>query len=252
MGKRDAAILDILTKEKKIEVSSLAATLGVSNVTMRKDLDALEAKGVIQREHGYALLGNPDDINGRLAFHYETKVAIAKKAAELVTNGDTIMIESGSCCALLAKVVVETKRDVTIVTNSAFIAAYVRENPNANCILLGGSYQNDAQVLVGPMVRACAESFLVERLFIGADGWIDEGGFTNSDHLRAEAVRDMAAQAEGVVVLTESDKFGRRGVVPLRLGKKPLTVITDDALDVTGRKALVSHGVKLLEVPQQG
>ena len=252
MGKRDAAILARLTAERRVEVSTLAEALGVSNVTMRKDLDSLESRGIIQREHGFALLGSPDDINGRLAYHYETKLAIARRAAELVSDGETIMVESGSCCALLAKVVTETRHDVTIVTNSAFIAGYVRDDPGANCILLGGSYQNDAQVMVGPMVRACAEGFLVERLFVGTDGWTEASGFTNADHLRAEAVRDMAAQAEGVVVLTESEKFTRHGVVPLRLGERPVTVITDDAITPEAATALGRRGVELIEVKKQG
>lgn len=252
MAKRDAAILAMLTKDGRLEVSALAEALGVSSVTMRKDLDSLEARGIIQREHGYALLGSPDDINGRLAYHYETKLAIARRAAELVSDGETIMVESGSCCALLAKVVAATKHDVTIVTNSAFIAGYVRDDPGASCILLGGSYQNDAQVTVGPLVRACAEGFLVERLFIGTDGWTERSGFTNADHLRAEAVRDMAAQAEHVVVLTESEKFSRHGVVPLHLEARPVVVITDDAVTRETAASLERHGVELVEVRKKG
>ena len=102
MKNRGNKILELLTKDNKIEVSHLAEELGVSQVTMRKDLDTLESKGVIKREHGFALLCSTDDINGRIAYHYEEKRKIAQKAAGLVSNGDTIMIENGSCCALLA------------------------------------------------------------------------------------------------------------------------------------------------------
>lgn len=98
MKDRYNKILELLTKENKIEVNELSQILGVSNVTIRKDLDALEEKGIIKRGHGYAILANKDDINGRLAYHYEIKKRIAKKAAELIHDGDTIMIESGSCC----------------------------------------------------------------------------------------------------------------------------------------------------------
>ena len=102
MKNRGNKILELLTKDNKIEVSHLAEELGVSQVTMRKDLDTLESKGVIKREHGFALLCSTDDINGRIAYHYEEKRKIAQKAVGLVSNGDTIMIENGSCCALLA------------------------------------------------------------------------------------------------------------------------------------------------------
>ena len=88
MKDRYNKILELLTKEKKIEVNELSQILGVSNVTIRKDLDALEEKGIIKRGHGYAILANKDDINGRLAYHYETKKRIAQKAAELIHDGE--------------------------------------------------------------------------------------------------------------------------------------------------------------------
>lgn len=110
MKNRSNKILELLTQENKLEVSLLAEKLGVSQVTIRKDLDALEEKGIIKREHGFALLRSADDINGRIAYHYETKWEIAKKAAELVSSGDTIMIESGSCCALLADALTVSKK----------------------------------------------------------------------------------------------------------------------------------------------
>ena len=93
---RETLILELLAAENKLEVSVLAEQVGVSQVTMRKDLDELERRGIIIREHGYALLRSSDDIQSRIAYHYEEKRRIAERAAELVENGDTIMIESGS------------------------------------------------------------------------------------------------------------------------------------------------------------
>ena len=123
---RTNRILDLLIKEKKLEVAELSAHLGVSQVTVRKDLDAMEALGLIKREHGFAVLSHTDDIKGRLAYHYEEKRKIALRAAELVKDGETIMIESGSCCALLAAALTEIRSDLTMITNSAFIADYIR------------------------------------------------------------------------------------------------------------------------------
>ena len=71
MSKRDGKILEIVTAKKRVDVTSLAERLGVSAVTMRKDLDALQSKGLVVREHGYAMLANPNDVGGRLAYHYE-------------------------------------------------------------------------------------------------------------------------------------------------------------------------------------
>lgn len=249
---RETQILELLTAENKLEVSALAQQVGVSQVTMRKDLDELERRGIIIREHGYALLRSADDLQSRIAYHYEDKRRIAQQAAELVENGDTIMIESGSCCALLADVLAERRKDLTIITNSAFIAAYIRGKCSFQIILLGGIYQPDAQVMVGPMVRLCAEGFFVSHFFIGVDGYSDRTGFTNQDHMRAAAVRDMAQQAEKVVVLTESEKFSRRGVVPLNLPQtappQPRIVVTNRSIPVESLASLQRKGVETILV----
>lgn len=244
MGERERRILEILLSEKRAEVSALARLLGVSQVTVRKDLDALERRGVILRGHGCALLRSADDMSGRLAYHYEEKLLIARAAARLVSAGETVMIESGSCCALLAEEL--AAKSVSVITNSAFIASRVRALPGAKVVLLGGAYQNDSEVTVGPLVAQCAAGLLVDRLFIGADGYSPGAGFTNADHMRAQAVRDMARQAAGVVVLTESEKFSRRGVVPLRLENRVRAVITDAGIPPDARRALEEEGIQLI------
>lgn len=247
MGKRDSQILEVMTTKGRIEVSTLAEMLGVSSVTMRKDLDSLEQRGVILREHGYAVLASIDNIQGRLAYHYQTKLAIAKSAAELVSDGETVMIESGSCCCLLARRLAEIRRDVTIITNSVFIAAYVRDIPSAQVILLGGDYQRDAQVTVGPLMRRCASGFHVRSLFIGTDGYKPDQGFYNADHLRAEAVRAMADQVDRVIVLTESEKFSRHGVAPMDINSQIELVITDDGITAEQRASLEAAGIQILK-----
>ncbi len=246
MKDRSNKILELLIQENKAEVSFLSEKLGVSQVTIRKDLDSLEQRGIIKREHGFALLRSTDDINGRIAYHYEEKREIAQKAAALVSNGDTILIESGSCCALLADALANSKKDLTIITNSAFIAGYIREKSNFQIILLGGIYQQDSQVMVGPMILQCVENFLVDFFFIGTDGYDKRAGFTNRDQMRAQAVRDMARQANHIVVLTESDKFSKHGVVPLNLKNKVKTVITDNHLSAETKADLESKGIRII------
>lgn len=243
---RTSQILNLLVKEKKLEVAQLSAHLGVSQVTVRKDLDAMEAQGLITREHGFAVLSDTDDIKGRLAYHYEEKKKIALRAAELVSDGESVMIESGSCCALLAATLSELRSSLTIITNSAFIADYIRHSSDFQIILLGGIYQQEAQVMVGPMVRQCAENFWVDRFFIGIDGWSPKAGFTNQDQMRAQAVRDMARQADQVIVLTESDKFAKHGIVPLNLKDQVKTVITDEKIEDRITAELGRCGIEVL------
>ena len=196
MNKRQTKILELLTQNKKVEVTKLSELLGVSQVTIRKDLDALSESGMLIREHGYATLNKSDDMNIRLAYHYEQKQKVAKKAVESIQHGETIMIESGSCCALVA----------------LEIAKYIRKHTAIKIILLGGEYQHESQVMVGPMMRKCAEAFFVDKLFIGTDGFSIDTGFTGNDYMRCEAVKDMARQASHVIIVTESDKFHQKGV----------------------------------------
>lgn len=248
MAKRDTQILELLTRHQRMEVSALAEHLGVSSVTIRKDLDTLEAKGLIRREHGHAIMGSPDDINNRLGFRYDVKRRIADAAAQLVQDGETVMIESGSCCALLAEALAEQQRNVTIVTNSAFIAGYIRKHPAARTVLLGGDYQNESQVMVGSMVKRCAEAFFVDKLFVGTDGFGERTGFTGNDHRRAETVRDLAEQASHVVILTDSSKFGRLGVVSLMPLDWVHRVITDDGMPAGSETFLRGHEVDVIKV----
>lgn len=245
MSKRDAQILELLTTQKKIEVTALAKHFGVSTVTMRKDLDSLQTQGLALREHGYALLANPNDVAGRLAYHYEQKLLIARRAADLVPDGATIMIESGSCCALLARELADTHQGVTIITNSVFISTYVRNSSGVTTILLGGSVQSDSQVTVGPLLRRCAEAFAVEKLFIGADGWLDGVGFTNKDPFRAEAVLAMASSAAQVVILTESEKFRQFSAVPMRFENTSVQLVTDSGIRPEERAAVEKLGIQL-------
>lgn len=230
MNKRQSQILDLLAKNKKMEVTKLSELLNVSQVTIRKDLVILENSGIIVREHGYAKLNESDDINNRLARHYETKQKIAKLAVESIENGETVMIESGSCCALVAMEIARSKKDVTLITNSAFIADYIRKIGSVKVILLGGEYQNESQVMVGPLTRKCVEAFFVDKLFIGTDGFTIETGFTGNDYMRSEAVKDMAKQASQVMIVTDSDKFSQKGVVNLIEIEKIACVYTDDKI----------------------
>jgi DeoR/GlpR family transcriptional regulator of sugar metabolism len=248
MKNRQNKILELLTKQQKIEVSTLSKILEVSQVTIRKDLDALEEKGIIKREHGFALLCSKDDINGRIAYHYETKRKIAMRATDLINDGDTIMVESGSCCTLFTEVLTECKKDLTIITNSAYIANYIRGKSNFQIILLGGIYQQEAQVNVGPMIQQGAENFFVDLYFIGTDGYFSSIGFTNRDQMRAQAVRDMAKQASKVVVLTESEKFSEHGIVPLNLKEKVGIVITDDGIEDIRVSELKEQKIEVITV----
>lgn len=243
MIERHSKILEIVREQTKVEVVKLSELLTVSQVTIRKDLDTLEDQGLIKREHGYALINAKDDISNRLAYHYQIKQKIAECAAEIVQDGETVMIESGSTCCLLANELAQSKKELTIITNSAFIADYIRRYPDNTIILLGGDYQKEAQVMVGPITRQCAMNFHVDKFFVGTDGFRDEIGFTGNNHLRCETVRDLANQAEHVIIVSESEKFEHKGVVSL-IGIDAFSMlITDDRIPKGKEQILIQHNV---------
>jgi DeoR/GlpR family transcriptional regulator of sugar metabolism len=242
----------MVTSRQKLEVSALAELLGVSKVTIRKDLVELEQMGVLRREHGYAVAGAVDDVGRRLAYHYDIKKRIAQTAAQTVADGETVIIESGSCCALLAEELANTKRDVTIITNSTFIANHIRHASHAKIILLGGDYQGESQVVVGPIAAKCAEDFFTDKFFIGADGFTEKFGFTGRDHLRAITVQSIAKQARQVIVLTESEKFFHQGVVGLVRITDISAVYTDDRIPPEAEELLVKNQVTVHKTPAEG
>lgn len=245
MTERQANILRIVNENSRVDVAVLARMLNVSQVTVRKDLDVLEERGLLVREHGYAQACNSDDINKRLAVRYDVKLRIARAAAEIVANGETVMIESGSSCAILAEILANEKKDVTIITNSAFIASHLRDAAASKVVLLGGDYQKESQVMVGPLVRKCAREFYVDKLFMGTDGFIPQAGFTCGDMMRAEAMKNMAESAKHSIILTDSTKFNQQGVVLQCRFENVQMVFTDDGISEQASAILMDHNIAL-------
>ncbi|MGI1770783.1 DeoR/GlpR family DNA-binding transcription regulator [Streptococcus uberis] len=238
-------IIQLVSDHKRIDVNSLSELLGVSKVTVRKDLDKLESKGLLRREHGYAVLNSGDDLNVRLSYNHNVKRKIAEKAAELVQDNDTIMIESGSTCALLAEVLCQTKRNIKIITNSCFIANFLRQYDSCQIILLGGNYQPNSEVTVGPLLKQMVDLFHVDRVFAGTDGFSPEVGFMCKDMMRCEGVQYMADAAEETIILTDSSKFSKSSLVHQLSLDRVSRVITDKELDAENRNLLGSFGIAL-------
>ena len=249
MVDRNTKILEMLATRQRVKVTSLAEELAVSQVTVRKDLDNLEGQGLIRRIHGYASLDGADNVGKRMAYNYSIKRRIAKAAASTVNQGETVMLESGSCCAFLAEELALAHKNVTIITNSAFIANHVRHKPYVNIILLGGFYQPESQVMVGPMTVKCGEIFYSDKFFIGADGFMPNFGFTGRDHMRALTAMDLAGRAKEVFVLTDAAKFLYQGVLGLIPFDKITGVYTDEGIPKEAEETLLKNDISLHKVP---
>lgn len=245
MNQRHTKLIEIVSQYGKIEVNELARLLETSQVTIRKDLDYLSKKSILRRERGYALLKSKDDINYRMAFHYEKKQKIAKAAADLVEDGETIIVESGSICAMFVEQLISIRKSITVITNSSYIANFIKENPDVEIILLGGNYQKHTQATVGPMAKECVKNFHVDKIFVGTDGFSKEAGFTGTDLIRCDTIQAMAACANHTYILTESAKLEHASAITFLQTKDVYELITDKEISPEIKSFLESKQVKI-------
>ena len=245
LNERQNRILVILGKDSQTSVLTLSGILGVSSVTIRQDLNHLEAEGLLKRVHGGAVLKDADDLDNRLGKNYEKKLRIAKKVASLVHEGETILIESGSANVLLARELVKIKK-VTILTTNLYIARQFRKKDQANIVILGGIYQHDSETLVGKITKACIDQVNIDKAFIGIDGYTDENGFMLRDLFRAEISSYIIQKATDLFVVSDSSKFGCIGLTSICSLKDIQHVATDSDLDQEYRHELIEAGIDLI------
>lgn len=244
INKRQSEIVQLVDRERKILVKDLSDRLGVSEVTVRKDLNTLEDYGILVRQHGYALKKDSADITNRLSINYGIKAKIAAKACELIDNNETVIIGSGSTCALLAEEIAKTKPGVTIITNSIYICEHASKIGNNKIVLLGGEYQRDAQVMVGSLVRSSVKQFFVDKIFLGTDGFVKNVGFMGSDSSRTDAVKFMSESANKIIIITDSSKFNKRGLLVQFSQRQVTQIITDSGIDPELIKFFDTCGMK--------
>jgi len=243
MNSRQQHILQVVIDKGRTSVGDLARMTGVSEVTIRQDLNLLEKQSYLRRAHGFAVPLDSDDVETRMLNNYPLKRELAQFAASLVQSGETVFIENGSSNALLARTLAKQK-DVTIITVSSYIAHLLKET-RCEVILLGGIYQKKSESMVGPLTRQFIEQVHFSKAFIGIDGWQPETGFTGRDMMRADVVNAVLAKNSDAIVLTDSSKFG--AVHPYTLG--PIArfsrVITDDGLSGASQLQLEQAGLHI-------
>lgn len=226
MNPRRSAILEHLSKKRHASVQELCEKFGVSMVTMRRDLGDLEKEGFLRRTHGGAVLQESNNIAHRLSINYEKKMDIAKKAASLVEDGETVFLESGSANALLAREL--AGRKVQVVAANLFVARQIKPGDLARVVVLGGIFQPDSESLVGSMARQSLSLTFFSKAFIGTDGFTVESGFTNRDMDRAEIATAAVERCPQSYVLADSAKFGAMGMARI-CGLDDLAGVITDA-----------------------
>ena len=180
-------------------------------------------------------------------FPFSDTSARPRRAASMVSDGETVIVETGSTCSLLARELA-SKRGVTVITNSVFLCNFVRRCPALDVVLLGGSFQHDAEANVGPLTKLGLAQFSVDKCFIGADAISEDKGVSTINLFRAEVARAMAKSAKKMIVLATSDKVGASAVASSFPLASVHTVITDKDLSREGRSLLDGAGVEVITV----
>lgn len=247
MNERQTKIFDIISKTPTVSVKELSLEMKVSEVTIRKDLSSLENEGLLKRTHGGAVQMASNSIEKRIMFRYEEKLKISKEAAKLVNDGETILIESGSTNAVLAKEL-SNKSKIHIITNSLYIAESLKDNKNVKVTLLGGELQVESETMVGPLTKLCLSMIGVNKAFIGMDGFSEKLGFTCGDFSRAEVGKEMCLRAENVIILAESSKFDNVGMTPVVDISKVNMVITNKEISKNKLSILEKNNIKTIIV----
>jgi len=233
-------------EESSVSVSDLSNRLKVTQVTARADLATLEKEGLLVRTHGGAHLGHHPKIFERMQTGSVYKEKIARAAADLIKNGDTVIITSGTTTALIAKYLLG-KRDIHIVTNNTLLLTNVRNNPQVRVTLIGGEFRPEDEGLVGPMALAALDQFHVSRAFIGIDGASLKQGFTAHTLESAVLVHKMAEQADQVVAIAHSGKFGKHGFARILPFGDVDVLVTDRELTGEFETELTSAGVRVVK-----
>ncbi|MEM6313687.1 MAG: DeoR/GlpR family DNA-binding transcription regulator [Planctomycetota bacterium] len=240
VDRRREQLAELLKRERYLRVADVAERLGVSEVTARRDLSALNEQRRVQRTHGGAV--SPDALTYERTFASfgrrrtraaSAKARIAVAAAALVRSGMTLFIDAGTTCFRLAEELRRTPRkNLTIVTQSLAVAAHLAPSEDSSVVLLGGRLLPRQRVVLGPQTVAAARRWSFDLALLGAEAF-DDAGIFNSQEDVAELQRQVMRRASTHAFLMDRTKFGRQSsarVTPWAGVDTLLTDATDDEL----------------------
>jgi len=244
-------ILAAIQRDGRALVTELSHTFGTSSLTIRKDLDLLERRGLVQRTHGGALPVNSNAmadpaLGEKEKQHHKEKLRIAAAAAGMVKKGQCIILDSGSTTTAIARAL-RGFDGLTVVTNAVNIAAELAGS-KVEVLLTGGTLRKNSFSLVGPHTEEFLRGIYADTLFLGVDGFDTAAGLSTPNVLEATVNRAMLKSAHRVVAVCDSSKFGRRSLALIAPVSSINCVITDKALNTSTVEALRSSGVEVLLV----
>jgi DeoR/GlpR family transcriptional regulator of sugar metabolism len=243
-SQRRSVILELVEESGAVKVSELVERLGVSDMTIRRDIERLSSDGLLERVHGGALaLGDSRSseepgFSAKSLLQRAQKQAIARAAARRVEAGSAIGISAGTTTFELARAVKDVPQ-LTVVTNSVPVAQLLHESglPGQTVILTGG-VRTPSDALVGPVAVTALRSLHVDLLFLGAHGVDDRSGLTTPNLVESETNRALVASARHVCVLADSSKWGTVGLSTFADLAEVDLFVTDAGLPGRARESL--------------
>jgi DeoR family transcriptional regulator, aga operon transcriptional repressor len=246
-------LLDLVDQQGQVTVADMVKRFAISAVTIRSDLDALAALGAVVRSHGGAVrrveATQDYPLRTKEALHREEKVRIGKAAAELVQPGETIILDSGTTTAEVARHLKRMKtQPLTVITNALNIAMELADLTGLTLIMIGGLLRPVSCSFVGPQAEAMMNEFHANRLFLAVDGFDLENGPSTPDVLEAQLNNVMIRSAKEVNVVTDFSKLGRRSVSRIGPFDRIRRLITDNRAPKDFTAGLRQRGIEVIEV----
>lgn len=251
IDERRRHILSLVQSQGRVLVGELSRTLGISQITIRKDLEHLQSRGLVQRTHGGALrlqsgaLFDPS-LQEKQKQHSQEKQRIADAAARMVQEGQCVMLDSGTTTTAVAHALKRFSQ-LTLITNAVNIAADLAST-NFEVILIGGTLRKNSFSLVGPLAEDVLEEMHADILFLGVDGFDVETGITTPNFLESRVNRAMVKASRRIVVVCDSTKFNRRSLSRIIPTAAVHSVITDKNLPREAEEALRSQNIEVILV----
>ncbi len=210
VDERRTMIVDEVNRRTSIQVADICERFGVSEVTVRNDLDKLEKSGKLRRTHGGAVsitrtitVSFPDQ---RLNLNVEAKRAVTKRAAEFVHDGDTLFVDTGTTAFEFAHFLYD-KRDITIVTADLSIASFADSSmPHAHILMLGGTLRKNHRYITGPITTEIMAKLRVDKAFLAADSFTPGFGFSTQFTGVAEVKEMMLRQSREHYMMMDASK----------------------------------------------
>jgi DeoR family transcriptional regulator of aga operon len=249
---RQEQILGWLERVGAGTYQELAQFLGVSTMTVRREVDELNARGLLIKTLGGVQRADAPNylmettIHGRMAQNRVEKQAIAQSAIGLIDGAQTLFLDGSTTCLELAKLIARRVRGLTIVTNSALTAMEIGRNRNNTVIGFGGEFDPNSCCFVGATAEDMAERYYVDIAFISTMGFLPGEGTFESTVANFRVKQLLSRRAKRVVLLVDHTKFGQRALARVLDTKEIHCVVTDKATPGADLAPLADAGIEVL------